>query len=61
MRVPEAIRIFGLSRTKLYQLAGAGKVRSVSLREPGQSKATRLFHVESLRGFIQSFEQEGVE
>jgi len=32
----------GLSRAKMYELASAGKIRSVSIREPGQVKGTRL-------------------
>jgi hypothetical protein len=61
IRVPDAVRRFGLSRTKLYQLAGDGRLRTVSLRDEGMTKATRLFHVESLRNFIESFERKGEE
>lgn len=42
----------GFSRAKLYELAAAGKVRSVSIREPGQIKGTRLFHLQSVLDFI---------
>jgi len=43
----------GLSRPKLYQLAGEGKIRSRSLREEGQKKGTRLFHLQSILDFIE--------
>lgn len=56
LRIPAAVARFGISRTKLYQLAKAGKVRSVALTEEGQHKATRLFHADSLRRYIESFE-----
>ena len=35
----------GFSRAKLYEGAGKGHFRSVSIREPGQVKGTRLFHL----------------
>ncbi len=43
------------SRTKLWMLAKAGKIRSVSLQEPGMSRATRLFCVKSIEEYIESF------
>lgn len=46
----------GLSRAKLYQLAVAGKIRSVSLREPGQVKGTRVFHLRSIFDYFESLE-----
>lgn len=42
----------GFSRSKLYQLATLGKIRSVSIREPGQVKGTRLFHLQSILDYI---------
>ena len=48
----------GLSRAKLYELAGEGLIRSVSLRKPGQVKGTRLFNLQSILRYIE--EQEGV-
>jgi len=47
----------GFSRAKLYELAGAGKIRSVSIREPGQIKGTRLFNLASILAFIEKCEQ----
>ena len=42
----------GFSRSKLYELAGDGKIRSVSIREPGQVKGVRLFNLGSILDFI---------
>jgi hypothetical protein len=42
----------GFSRSKLYELAKDGKIRSVSIREPGQEKGTRLFELRSILAFI---------
>jgi hypothetical protein len=47
----------GLSRAKLYELTAAGRIRSISLKEPGQSKGCRLFHLESILTYLESFEE----
>ena len=44
----------GFSRSKLYELAKDEKIRSVSIREPGQEKGTRLFELKSILAFIDS-------
>ncbi len=43
----------GFSRSKLYQLASEGKILSVSIREKGQLKGTRLFQLRSILDFIE--------
>lgn len=48
----------GFSRAKLYEGAAKGHFRSVSIREPGQLKGTRLFHLASILAFIESNEVE---
>ena len=48
----------GFSRAKLYQLAGEGKIRSVSIREPGAIRGTRLFHLGSILAYIEKCEAE---
>ena len=48
----------GFSRAKLYEGAGKGHFRSVSIREPGQVKGTRLFHLQSILDFIAKCEQQ---
>ena len=44
----------GFSRSKLYELVRDRKIRSVSIREPGQEKGTRLFELRSILAFIDS-------
>jgi hypothetical protein len=51
----------GLSRSKLYELAGKRCIRSVSIREPGQVKGTRLFHLQSILDFIAQCETAALE
>jgi hypothetical protein len=55
VRPPKAGAEFysGFSRSKLYQLTATGKIRSVSIREPGQTKGTRLFELRSILDFIE--------
>ncbi|PAW89512.1 MAG: hypothetical protein B9S33_02670 [Pedosphaera sp. Tous-C6FEB] len=48
----------GFSRAKLYELAGDGKIRSVSIRQPGQVKGVRLFHLGSILDFVARCETE---
>ncbi len=51
----------GFSRAKLYEGAGKGHFRSVSIREPGQVKGTRLFHLASILAFIEKCERGAAE
>ena len=46
----------GFSRSKLYEGAAKGHFRSVSIREPGQVKGTRLFLLSSILAFIERSE-----
>ena len=48
----------GFSRSKLYEAAGKGYIRSVSIREPGQIKGTRLFLLSSILAFIEKCEAQ---
>jgi hypothetical protein len=46
------------SRAKLYQWAADGKIRSVSIREPGRIRGCRLFHLGSILDFIEKQDKE---
>ena len=48
----------GLGRSKLYELATTGRIRSVSLRDGGSVKGVRLFDLSSILNFIAKCEQE---
>ena len=52
LRIPSAVRIFGISRTKLYELISQRKIKSVSLRERGQVRGTRLLNYDSLVDYL---------
>jgi len=51
----------GFSRAKLYEGAGKGHFRSVSIRAPGQVKGTRLFNLQSILDFIAKCEQDAAK
>ena len=51
-------RFTGLTRAKLYELAGKGHIRSVSLREPGKVKGCRLFNLQSMLDYIAKMEAQ---
>jgi hypothetical protein len=55
LRDKQAVTIYNISRTKLWQLQKQGKIRSVSLTEPGMARATRLFDAKSIEVYIESF------
>lgn len=50
----------GASRAKLYEWASKKYIRSVSIREPGQIKGTRVFNLLSILAFIEKCEAEAV-
>lgn len=60
IRVKEALARFPLGRGKLYRLIGSGAIRSASLCQPGQTRATRLIDAASLAAFIESSAKGGV-
>lgn len=47
----------GFTRAKLYELTADRKIRSVSIREPGQIRGIRLFNLASILHFIDQCEQ----
>lgn len=53
-RVNVAAKRFSISRSSLYELLSAGKIKSRCLRKEGNSRGSRLINVESLRCYIES-------
>ena len=43
----------GFSRSKLYALAADGKIRTASIRAPGELKGTRLFELKSILDLVE--------
>jgi hypothetical protein len=56
-----ALALFGLRRSYLFHLAKTGAIKSVSLKERGEERGKRLYHVPSVRSFINSKLRTGSE
>ena len=54
IRPNQATHVFGIGRTKLYELMAAGKIKTASIRKRGDSRGTRLISYDSLASFIES-------
>jgi len=52
VRIPDVRRLFGIRRGFLYQLIGAGRVRSICLRTRGSRGGVRLIQFSSLKKFL---------
>lgn len=59
IRVPEAVRITGLSRSKIYELMAEGKIRNASLKTGDMHHACRVIDRADLLRFIDSFATGG--
>lgn len=56
LRIPDAVRLSGLSKSTLYLLIGGGRLASKCVRAPGSVKGVRLISKQVLRDFINSCE-----
>ena len=53
IRVTDAVRVSGISRSKIYELIKAGKIKSFSKRERGGVRGMRLIFFDSLLDHIE--------
>jgi hypothetical protein len=49
-------RMFGITHTPLYNLRKEGFIRSASTRLPGKNYGKRLYHIGSIRDFLEAQE-----
>jgi len=59
LRPKQASEVFQIGRSKIYELIRSGSITSISLREKGQKKATRLISVASLRDYLEAHAEGG--
>jgi hypothetical protein len=59
LRPKDIPKIFGLGRSKSYELIASGKVKSVSLRKRGQKHGTRLVSYDSLAAYLENLAEGG--
>jgi len=53
LRIPEAVRIFGVSRSTLYEWISAGAIKSTALKKRGALRGIRLLSFDSLAAYIE--------
>jgi hypothetical protein len=58
VRVPEAIRVSGLSRSSIYELIAAGKIKSFSNRQRGAVRGIRLISYDGLMAYLETAYQQ---
>jgi hypothetical protein len=54
IRVDTAVELFGISRTKLYQLITDRRIKSFCLRQRNKVKGCRLISFDSLSEFLEN-------
>ena len=52
IRLPDLERRCGIKRGIAYRLIQQGKIKSISLRQPGAATGLRLIHLQSVRDFL---------
>jgi hypothetical protein len=57
--VPGVYALFGLKRSLLYALMAEGRIKSISLKEPGERSGKRLINVASVREYLASKAKAG--
>jgi hypothetical protein len=58
LRIPDAVRYSGLSRSLLYELIGEGAIRSICIRRKGALRGARVISVESIDLFLERYADE---
>lgn len=58
MDAREVKAYFGLSRTVLFRLYKAGKIKTASIKDRGQIKGKRLFFSDSISALLESYVED---
>ncbi|MEO7933389.1 MAG: helix-turn-helix domain-containing protein [Chthoniobacterales bacterium] len=53
MRVPEAVRMFGICRSSIYELISSGEIKSTSLKKRGALRGIRIISFDSLSSYCE--------
>ena len=59
LSVANATRVFGISRSSLYELIQEGAIQSVNLRKRGAIRGKRLISYDSLKEYLLQFAEGG--
>jgi hypothetical protein len=60
VRVPMAIKVCGLGKTRLYELLNEtnGRIKTLVLKSPGAKKGARLIHLPSLFTYLEQLAEQ---
>lgn len=61
IKVSDATRIFGIGRTRLYDLIGRRVIKTALLRERGNLQGARLISYDSLAEYIEGFVEQDTQ
>jgi hypothetical protein len=53
------LELFGIRRSLAYHLVEIGAIKSISLKDEGEKRGKRLFHVPSIRAYLNTRLNEG--
>jgi len=59
IRPKDVCRLFGIGRSRVYELIAEGRIKTVSLRQRGQKHGTRLISYDSLAAYLESLAEGG--
>jgi hypothetical protein len=59
IRPKDVPRLFGIGRSRIYELISEGLIKSVSLRQRGQKHGTRLISYDSLATYLEKLAEGG--
>jgi hypothetical protein len=59
IRPKDVPRIFGIGRSRIYELIAEGRIKTVSLRQRGQKHGTRLISYDSLASYLNGLAEGG--
>ena len=55
LRIPEAVRRFGLGRSTIYELIRNREIKTALIRKRGNTRGIRIISTDSLRAFVERF------
>jgi excisionase family DNA binding protein len=55
LRVPEAVRRFGLGRSTIYELIRNREIKTALIRKRGNTRGRRIISTDSLRAYVERF------
>jgi hypothetical protein len=59
IRLKEVPRIFGIGRTRIYELIAEKKIKTISMRKRGQRHGARLISYSNLAAYLESLATGG--